>query len=52
MPNSVIGAATVTTASDGVAREAPGTIGGQADPHRRRAAQRRGAEAVRQHCPD
>jgi hypothetical protein len=29
MPNSVIGAATVTTASDGVTREAPGAIGGK-----------------------
>jgi hypothetical protein len=29
MPNSVIGAATVTTARDGVAREAPGAIGGK-----------------------
>jgi hypothetical protein len=47
MPNSVIGAATVTAASDGVAREAPV---GQADPRRRRAAPRR--EAVRQHCPE
>jgi hypothetical protein len=29
MPNSVIGAATVTTASDGTARDAPGAIGGK-----------------------
>jgi hypothetical protein len=49
MPNSVIGAVTVTTASDGAAREAPGAIGG--NPTRTAGAQRRGAEAVRQHCP-
>ena len=46
MPNSVIGAATVTTANDRAAREAPGAHRGQADPHRRRAAPRSGSGAA------
>jgi hypothetical protein len=49
MPNSVIGAATLTRASRGAAREVPGVIGGK--PTRTAGAQRRGAEAARQHCP-
>jgi hypothetical protein len=47
-PHSVIGAATLTTASHGAAREAPGAVGGK--PTRTGGAQRRGAEAARQHC--
>jgi len=48
-PNSVVGAATLTTASHGAAREAPGAVGGK--PTRTGGAQHRGAEAARQHCP-
>jgi hypothetical protein len=50
IPNSVIGAATLTTASHGAAREAPGAVGGK--PTRTGGTQRRGAEAARQPCPE
>jgi hypothetical protein len=49
-PNSVIGAATLTTASHGTLRKAPRAVGGK--PTRTAGAQRRGAEAARQHCPE
>jgi hypothetical protein len=45
----MIGAATVTTASHSVAREAPAVFGGK--PTRTGGAQRGGAEAARQHLP-
>ncbi|MGH3590547.1 MAG: hypothetical protein ACRDRF_05890 [Pseudonocardiaceae bacterium] len=50
MPNSVVGAATVTTAPATARHEAPGAVGGK--PTRTAGAQRRGAEAARQHCPE
>jgi hypothetical protein len=49
-PNSVIGATTLTTASHGRLREAPRVVSGK--PTRTGGAQRRGAEAARQHCPE
>jgi hypothetical protein len=45
-PNSVIGAATLTTTSHGTLREAPQSGRWQADPHRRRAAPRSGSGAA------